>query len=97
MYLKTIFFPERISVVCELFPQNLSQIMAGSKEWEAKEIILLLRQILEALAYLEDNGVVHRALDPDNVLFGWNGEAKLFNYGLFHMTGEGKFVTFPIG
>jgi TBC domain-containing protein kinase-like protein len=90
-------FAERISVVCELFPQNLTQIMAGSKTWEAKDIILLLRQILEALAYLEENGIVHRALDPDNVLFGWSGEAKLFNYGLFYMTGEGKFISFPIG
>jgi serine/threonine protein kinase len=91
------FFPERISVVCELFPHNLTQIMAGCKPWKAKDIILLLRQILEALAYLEENGIVHRALDPDNILFGWNGEAKLFNYGLFHMTGEGKFISFPIG
>jgi TBC domain-containing protein kinase-like protein len=91
------FFAERISVVCELFPQNLTQIMAGSKTWEAKDIILLLRQISEALAYLEENGIVHRALEPDNVLFGWSGEAKLFNYGLFYMTGEGKFISFPIG
>ncbi|XP_059486518.1 TBC domain-containing protein kinase-like protein [Neocloeon triangulifer] len=88
---------ERISVVCELFPKSLSQIMAGTKKWEPKEIILLMHQILKALAYLEENGVVHRALDPENILIGWSGEAKLFNYGLYYMTGEGKFVTFPIG
>jgi len=88
---------DRISIVCELFPQCLSQIVAGSKNWEPEEIIALLHQVLKALAYLEEEGIVHRALEPDNILIGSNGEAKLFNYGLFYMTGEGKLVSFPIG
>jgi serine/threonine protein kinase len=94
---KNICLIERITVVCELFPQTLSQIIDSGKKWDVEEIVQLLHQILQALAYLEENGIVHRALNPENIMFGSSGEAKLYNYGLFYMTGEGNFISFPIG
>lgn len=31
------------------------------------------------------------------MIFDTNGTAKLFNYGMFHMTNGGSYVAFPIG
>lgn len=54
-------------------------------------------QVLLALDYLNERGIVHRMLSPDNVLLNEAGDVKLFNYGLYHMTSNGVDVEFPIG
>lgn len=54
-------------------------------------------QVLQALDYLNQHGIVHRMLSPDNILMNENGDVKLFNYGLYHMTNNGVDVEFPIG
>jgi serine/threonine protein kinase len=93
-----LYFTERISVVCELHPESLADIMmSGRKSWSSNDIIRIMHQVAQALAYLETHNIVHRALSPSNILMGNNGEARLFNYGLYYMTGGGKFVSFPVG
>lgn len=57
----------------------------------------IAHQVLQALNYLNQNGIVHRMLSPDNILMSENGDVKLFNYGLYHMTNNGIDVEFPIG
>lgn len=41
--------------------------------------------------------MVHHNLEPSNILLDDEFNVKLFNYGLFHMTKHGQYVSFPIG
>ncbi|KAJ8931513.1 hypothetical protein NQ314_015586 [Rhamnusium bicolor] len=52
-------------------------------------------QILSGLNELHKRKVIHRNLSSDNVLLQENN-IKLFNYGLYYMTDNGRLVSFPI-
>jgi len=55
----------------------------------------VIRSLLEAVAYLHENGVVHRDIKPENILFESEDDnyaaIKLIDFGLsrFHEKGEG--------
>jgi TBC domain-containing protein kinase-like protein len=53
-------------------------------------------QILTALKELHQRKIVHRNLSTDNILVQENKDIKLFNYGLYHITGCGQLVSFPV-
>lgn len=57
----------------------------------------LLYQVASALDHLNGQGLVCHNLEPANVLLDEHDNLKLFNYGLFHMTHRGEYVSFPIG
>lgn len=82
---------ERTVVVCEHigFPLNECQLSFN-------EVVSVARDVLMALDYLHSNFMIHRNLTPQNILVH-EGKAKLFNYGLYYMTGNGSDVMFPIG
>lgn len=88
-----LFVTERLLIVSEYYGQNLTSISSASET----HIIRIAYQLLSALNYLNSCGIVHRALSPDNILFTPEGDVKLFNYGLYHMTNNGRDVEFPIG
>lgn len=44
--------------------------------------ITLLSQVLEALQYLHQRGILHRDLKPDNILVTQEGIIKVFDFGL---------------
>ncbi|WP_051286967.1 serine/threonine protein kinase [Paenibacillus taiwanensis] len=37
--------------------------------------------IIDALAYIHKQGIIHRAVEPSNVVIGENGQAKLIDFG----------------
>ena len=41
----------------------------------------VLRQVLDALSYLHDRGVLHRDVAPDNLIIGPGGELTLIDFG----------------
>eukprot|EP00123_Amoebidium_parasiticum_P011556 comp20785_c0_seq1/m.27302 comp20785_c0_seq1/g.27302 ORF comp20785_c0_seq1/g.27302 comp20785_c0_seq1/m.27302 type:complete len:996 (-) comp20785_c0_seq1:153-3140(-) len=88
---------ERVYVVSEHHPTSLEDEL--SKDTPHSEVTLATwaAQILDALAYLNDQGLVHRNLSPSSVLLSQTGAVKLSRYGLFHMTDSGAEVSFPIG
>ncbi|KAJ9583280.1 hypothetical protein L9F63_022376, partial [Diploptera punctata] len=83
---------ERTVVVSEYHPT-----LAKSKEFNKDEIKKLSLQVLQALSYLNDRGIIHRSLCPENLVINEDGNVQLFNYGLYYMTGGGSDVSFPIG
>lgn len=85
---------ERTMIVLEYYAHSLSLARSSISELG---IVKLCQQTLQALAYINTFGVVHRCLAPDNILFDSKGNVKLFNYGLYYMTGQGGDVSFPIG
>jgi hypothetical protein len=62
------------------------------------EALSVLRELASALAYAHEQGVVHRDIKPDNVLFGDNGAAKLADFGIARLnSGDGiSPITEPI-
>ena len=39
-------------------------------------------EVLEALEYIHDNGVVHRDLKPENIMVDGNDNIKLIDFGI---------------
>lgn len=74
--------PRSVNLFMELCPdgtlQNLLQRRgSGLEPYEATS---LLMQVLEAVAYLHEKGIVHRDIKPANVLMR-DGKAKLSDFG----------------
>lgn len=89
-----ILFIERIIVVAEVIGKPLN-------EWKSKfsceETVNIARQLANGLAFLHGQNITHRMLSDDNILLDSSGRVKLFNYGMFFMTGGGNEVSFPLG
>ena len=84
------FLTERLLIVVQFHERNL-------RLEDENDLIKIAYQILKGLTYLNQFGLVHRMLTPENILLDEKGNVKLFNYGLYHMTDGGKDVEFPIG
>ncbi len=50
----------------------------------------LLRQVLDALSYLHDRGVLHRDVAPDNLILSANGDVTLIDFGAAYSTVDGE-------
>lgn len=54
-----------------------------------EEVRAILVQLLEALSYAHEKGVIHRDLKPANLLLTKTGKVKIADFGLAQMMGEG--------
>ncbi|KAH6934763.1 hypothetical protein HPB50_000694 [Hyalomma asiaticum] len=64
---------------------------------QVDRISRICREVLEALTYLHRRGIVHRTLSPCSIRLDDQLQVKLANYGLCHMTENGRTVPFPLG
>ncbi len=55
---------------------------------ERLELVSNLVSIAEAMAYAHDRGIVHRDLNPNNIMIGKRGEATLIDWGIAKDTGH---------
>nr|CAI5860061.1 unnamed protein product [Callosobruchus analis] len=85
---------ERTIVVSQYCGKVLSSLIEKS-EFSIDAIKRIAYQVLQGLMELHSSNIVHHNLSSENILIE-NGNIKLFNYGLYYMTDNGKLVSFPI-
>ena len=81
-------------MVQESWPRNLANLEKELVHGE-DELLAIAKQILQALAYLNQMNIVNLNLVRENVMLDSAGQVKLFNYGLGRMTNYGSWVAFP--
>ncbi|KAI8510469.1 hypothetical protein Bbelb_113850 [Branchiostoma belcheri] len=88
---------ERLIIVVEHYEDNVRLAAKEGRLSSPNKIKKLAFEVLLGLEYMNKRGLVHRALSSHNVLLCPEGKAKLSKFGLYHMTGGGADVAFPIG
>lgn len=88
---------ERVMIVCEHYQDGLHQSKYRSLVQNNKVFVKVAFEIFDAVAYLHNQGIVHRCLSPSSIRFDSEGHVKLSNYGLYYMTERGSTVSYPIG
>ncbi|OMH39185.1 serine/threonine-protein kinase [Motiliproteus sp. MSK22-1] len=82
-------FEDKPYIVMELVEgETLSKRLEKGEKFSIREIIDIFRQLTDALYYAHQNGIVHRDIKPDNILFSSDGGAvKLADFGTAHREG----------
>ncbi len=80
---------------------SLSDVLQERGKLPAAEIRKLLAETASALGYAHQNGVVHRDIKPDNIMFDEGGRAVLTDFGIAkagtgtRLTGTGMVIGTP--
>jgi serine/threonine protein kinase len=62
--------------------QELLKKTPFREEYSENKLIIMIRSILDALAYLASKGIMHRDLKPDNILLDKDSKVKIADFGL---------------
>ncbi|KAL8538494.1 hypothetical protein ACS0TY_000485 [Phlomoides rotata] len=80
---------DRVFVVMEYMTTDLSRFMVDKRRaLTLVEIKLMLKQILEGVEYLHENGLMHRDIKPSNILMNSILDLKICDFGLSRHVGS---------
>ena len=65
---------------------NLRQLLNAGR-LSAREALVIVPQICDALQYAHDQGIVHRDIKPENILLDRKGRVKVADFGLARLMG----------
>ena len=74
---------ETISIVMD-YCQNgdfRSYALSKKKIFSTKEVLEVMKQVVNAFIVLNSKGVIHRDLKPENLLVGSHGQIKVADFG----------------
>ena len=71
----------------------------AARDYDVREVVDSLAQILEALVYAHGQGVIHRDIKPQNALVDARGRVKLTDFGVAYRAGDTRLtrVGFAVG
>jgi len=91
---------KRLVLIMELMRGGeLLEQIRKKKYYSEKEASAIARQIIEAISYLHKNGIDHRDVKPENILFSAeheDAELKIADFGFAKFIGDGVLST-PCG
>ncbi|GLP96848.1 hypothetical protein GCM10007895_21540 [Paraferrimonas sedimenticola] len=62
--------------------KTLSEIEDTDQVFSPREVAEIVLNVLNALAYAHQNGVVHRDIKPSNIMLSSSGEVKIADFGI---------------
>jgi len=65
----------------------------ATRTYSLTRLIQILLQVIQAVSYAHDKGVVHRDIKPANVMLGEHGEVFLLDWGLSKVVQDGGLET----
>jgi serine/threonine protein kinase len=80
-------FNRKLALVLERCDCSLAQRLTTAPPLSFAERLTILRELLEAVAFLHGSGVVHRDITPNNILLS-KGHVKLADFGLVTVRGS---------
>lgn len=92
---KIVHLLERTIIVSEYFGSPLSSFTTN--KFTEHSLLKVFYQILKGLEVIQTNRFVNHNIEPAHILIDDDHNVKLFSYGLYYMTNNGRYVAFPIG
>lgn len=80
-------------IVMEFVDGEDIQTLLENGDLKAENVLIIARQICQALAYSHQMGMVHRDIKPGNILIDRTGKAKVTDFGLVKVMGSNRFNT----
>lgn len=85
-------------IFMEYYPNgNLNDYIVQKTRLPEEEAKALIYQLFDALEYINSQGVAHRDIKPDNIIFDNNGHIRLSDFGLSQYVGENNLVKTACG
>ncbi|QTA82518.1 Protein kinase domain-containing protein [Desulfonema limicola] len=63
----------------------LKEYFENNERFDLTDIVRIMSQILGALSYAHENGVVHRDIKPANIILTDNAQVKITDFGIAHI------------
>jgi serine/threonine-protein kinase len=81
-------------IVMEMFEgETLRERLRRDGYLPPEEAVAILLEVLSALQFAHENGLVHRDVKPDNILLGTDGRVKVTDFGIAKAAYEGADPT----
>jgi len=85
-------------IILEYCPNGeLFQYILSKRYIQESEAKPLMRQIVQAIQYLHNHGVVHRDLKPENILLDARGKVKISDFGFSRYSSHSQVVSTTCG
>ncbi|MBE0549638.1 MAG: serine/threonine protein kinase, partial [Rubrivivax sp.] len=75
--------------------RELGQAFADGEKFGLEEAVRIMSELLDALAYAHEHGVVHRDVKPANVMIDSAGRVKLTDFGVARLADSNQDRTLP--
>ena len=83
-------------IVMELIKgRELAQAFTARQTFSLAETVRIMCELLAALGYAHEQGIVHRDIKPENVMIDSSGHVKLMDFGVARVVDTGQNSTLP--